>query len=647
MPLLFPITRLALAFILALASGAAWAQRTAENATVQSNDAFGRQIGSERTGLYGQDEVRGFNPVDAGNVRIEGLYFDQIDRLSQRLTEGSAIRVGITAQRFQFPAPTGIVDISLTKPGGEAEGSFNFELGPFNSPGGSLEIKLPIDGRRLALSLGVGGRNFEQVEGGSNRFRNFGAALVWRPYHDAEIMAFGGMIFGRDNEARPTFYPAGAFLPPKVVRRLDLSQPWADRSQDNANAGLIVHLPLGSGWRMDGGLFRSHRDTYTNFADLLTGVTQDGNVARRTIIADGNYVDQSISGELRLVKEWTSAAFAHRLTASLRARHKQRTFGGSVRLDLGPSTVLAPDVRTLPTYSLRPHNDDDVRQTTYGLAYSLLWNGKVNVDLSLSKTRYRKRVDFANPALADIVTRDRPLLWNADASVVITHRLSAYAGMTRGMEEALIAPENATNASEAPPAIRTRQEEAGFKFAVTPSLSLIAGVFHIAKPYYNLDPAARYRNLGTIAVKGAEISLTGRLVPGLTLVAGTVLMNPRLSGEAVTSRQIGERPVGQVRRRSIANIDWRPKGGKSAWSFDLAYDGVSSRYANAANSLVAPPRSNVNIGARYRFKVNDIKFLIRPRIENLFNSYGWNVSANGGFTYTSSRTATLELITDF
>lgn len=95
---------------------AAQAQRVSENATTQSSDAFGRSVGNEKTGLYTSEDVRGFNPVDAGNVRLEGLYFDQIDRVSMRLIDGNTIRVGPATLRYAFPAPTGLVDYSLSSP---------------------------------------------------------------------------------------------------------------------------------------------------------------------------------------------------------------------------------------------------------------------------------------------------------------------------------------------------------------------------------------------------------------------------------------------------------------------------------------------------------------------------------------------------
>ena len=205
----------------------------------------------------------------------------------------------------------------------------------------------------------------------------------------------------------------------------------------------------------------------------------------------------------------------------------------------------------------------------------------------------------------------------------------------------------AVNRSEAPPAIHTRQLEGGVKLALTPHMTLIAGAFSITKPYYNLDSALRYRQLGSLNNRGIELSLTGQLVPGLNVVGGLLLLDPRISGEAVTSGQIGPRPVGQLRHRAALNFDWRPNAGKSAASFDVAVESFSSRVGNSANTLFAAPRTVVNLGARYRFHHGPGTFLLRPLVQNVFNNYGWQVSTSGGWTYTAPRAFTVQIVADF
>src|SRR5689334_22068671 len=87
----------------------------AEPAMAQAEDAFGTSVGDSAIGIYSESDVRGFSPTDAGNLRIEGLYYDQQGTLTPRIEQGSTIRVGISAQSYAFPAPTGIADFGLRK----------------------------------------------------------------------------------------------------------------------------------------------------------------------------------------------------------------------------------------------------------------------------------------------------------------------------------------------------------------------------------------------------------------------------------------------------------------------------------------------------------------------------------------------------
>jgi iron complex outermembrane recepter protein len=635
-------------FLLSAATGlpsAAHTQRTEENVVTQAGDAFGRSVGNERVGLYSSEDIRSFNPIDAGNARIEGLYFAQEDRVPNRVVEGNTIRVGISAQRTFFPAPTGIVDYALTFAGDRPEASIEMERGPFGGYAGSIEVKIPIFDN-LGIAGGAGGRNQVRPEGGRNQFRNFGAVLKWEPYEGALITPFGGGYSNNSDEARPTIFPAGGALPARIPRERYLGQSWAARSNVSRTFGLIAKLPLGP-VRLESGLFRSSRRANNAFADILTGVTADGRAANRIIIADGNNFDSSLSGEMRLVHDWGSGAMRHRLAASVRGRDKDKLFGGTQRISLGPSSTIAPDVRPRPAIALGAEDKDQVSQLNYGVAYGLNWADRGSLDLSLSKARYRKDIDFASAARPDLKVRDNPWLWSATGSVILSKRLALYGGYVRGLEEAPIAPDIASNRNEAPPAIRTQQMDIGVRYSITPKLNLIAGLFSVKKPYFNIDPASRFRQLGNVDNRGVELSLAGELAPGWNLVSGTVLLDPTISGEAVSNGQIGERPVGSITRRSILNLDWRTKAGKGPWSVDLALESLSSRIGNGANTVRAGARENLNIGGRYRFTVGGYKALARLQVTNVFNDYGWLITTSGGFTPSNSRTWTLQLLADF
>jgi len=63
-----------------------------------------------------------FNPTQAGNLRIEGLYFDQqTPTYNAALFSGSEMRIGVAAQSYPFPSPTGIADYKLRTPAVNAQ----------------------------------------------------------------------------------------------------------------------------------------------------------------------------------------------------------------------------------------------------------------------------------------------------------------------------------------------------------------------------------------------------------------------------------------------------------------------------------------------------------------------------------------------
>jgi iron complex outermembrane receptor protein len=625
------------------ASAPALAQRTGNNAVTAADDAFGRAVGSERIGIYSTEEVRGFNPVEAGNVRIDGLYYDQQSIPSQRLIDSSSIRVGYAARGYPFPAPTGIADLQLEKIDGKRVVSVEIDKEDRENISGALQFKVPLFGDQLGILGGVGFRRANIPQGRVGYFRNQAIGLIWKPYQGASITSFAAQFRGTKLRAQPIIFTAGNFAPPKADRSRNLGQPWAVGNTAGSMLGMVAKLPFGA-YRLEAGLFRSSREDQKGFAELLLRTTQSGEVGSRVVIADEDNFNESTSGEARLSRAFHSETLRHVVMATIKGRKQNRTYGGQQRLQLSRAgTVNSTDFVPAPIFTLGASDYSSVEQLTFGLGYDVQWKNRGSLGLAIQKSDYTKETRFADRTLPLQVTRDKPWLFSANGSVNIAPGLMAYGGYVRGLEESPIAPDAAVNRNEAPPAVRTSQRDAGLRYALTPKLSLIAGIFEVRKPYFNLDATTRFRQLGTISNRGAEISLAGTVAPGLTVVAGTLLRTPKIEGAPVG---IGARPVGSYKRHSIANFDWKPQG-QAAWSFDLAFDSFSGTVANAANSYTAPARETIALGTRYRFKKGSTPFLIRAQVNNLLNDYGWKVSSSGGYTYALPRTFNVNLSADF
>lgn len=336
----------------------------------------------------------------------------------------------------------------------------------------------------------------------------------------------------------------------------------------------------------------------------------------------------------------------HSLIASVRGRDQDRAFGGQQRISLGVSQLGVQDFRPKPSIVLGPEDMSNIRQLTLGLQYSLTSRAGDTLNVAAQKVNYRKTTDFFDNGRADVLSRDSPLLFSANGSIGVLPGLTLYGGYVQGLEESALAPDIATNRNEAPPALRTRQMDAGLRYAITPKLAVIVGAFDIQKPYYGLDAANLFTNLGTVSNRGFELSIAGSLAPGLTVVAGGILVDPKISGPQVNSGEIGPRPIGSFKQRAILNLDWRPPN-LDALSVDLALERVSGEMANRLNTFKTDGRFNANVGARYRFDMGKTKVLLRGLVQNVFNSYNWKVSNSGGFTFNLPQTASVQLNVDF
>lgn len=627
---------------LALLVSPAQAQRTDDDAVGEADDAFGLSIGGEQIGIYSPDNVRGFSPVAAGNVRIAGLYFDQQGYLTDRLVESRAVHVGISAQGYPFPAPTGIADYTLRRPGPKALASVAQTWGPYNGVDTVLDAQLPLLGERLGVIAGVGRHHNVSEAGGRNNTESYGLSLRWQPTESLWIQPFYGRIEAGDEEQASLIFTNGEFLPERVERPRYYGQDWAVYNATAENAGAIAGARV-AGFDLGLGVYRSTFSVDTDFADLLLDTDQEGNVGQRVIVADADNRYLSTSGEFRASRPFAEGPRRHIIHASVRARVLNRRYGGSALADLGESQTGVEDDRPEPDFEFGEKSRDRVRQQTFGAGYELRWRGLGELSLGVQKTRYRKSVDTPEGPLPE--TRDSPWLFSATAAAHLTDRLAMYGGFTRGLEESEVAPSNAVNRNEAPPAIETEQKDIGVRYALADNLSLIAGLFDIEKPYFNLDEESRFRQLGSVRNRGAEFSLAGRLATGLNVVAGATLLDAKVSGEEVESGLIGERPVGYFALRTLANVNWQ-----FPWHEPLTltarFESTSDRTANRLGTLEIPARSVTGFGARYRTRVGTTPVLVRANVDNIFDKFGWNVGGSGFFIPNGPRRYSLSVAAD-
>jgi iron complex outermembrane receptor protein len=289
-----------------------------------------------------------------------------------------------------------------------------------------------------------------------------------------------------------------------------------------------------------------------------------------------------------------------------------------------------------------PPSHDHIRQANVGAGYDLKWLGVGQLSLGIQKVSYRKQAE--RPGVQLPTSRSNPWLVNAAINVEASKSLVFYGSYSTGLEESPVAPAVASNSGFAPPAILTKQYDAGLRYVISPNVRLVAGVYQIEKPYYGLNASQLFTNLGTIRNRGIELSLTGTIAPGLNIVVGTVLMDATLSGEAVEQGLVGKRPVGSSRRTSFANIEYQLPGAAGVTAV-VGYGGRGRTIANRMNSFTIDPANSFSLGVRYRFDLGGKPTSIFARVANLTDEYSYQMSGEGLY-YSPGRRFIMTLTSD-
>ncbi len=629
-----------------MAASAAAAQRSDENAVKSADDAFGSTVGNERTGIYSETDVRGFSPIRAGNLRVEGIYFDQQSNFSSRVRAGSRIRVGIAALDYPFPAPTGIVDHQLRLPGDKQLTSFSVDRTNYGGTILELDTQIPIAPGQFALSAGIAFAHNKEVDG--SQLKNYAVGIIprWR-FEGGEFSPFLAHFGTRESTSRIVVTAPGAFVPTLPKARVYLGQDWARASSENTNFGFVTKVALSDSWSVRGGLSESRLLKHSGYSEIFTVADAAGD-ARHRIIADPRQENRSIAGEVQAAWRIDTGRIRHSVLFMVRGRDKIADSGGSDSRDLGTVLLGAKDPEPKIAFNLRSPDRSHVKQVTAAVGYMGKLDSIAQVNLGLQKVDYRAA--FRRPGQPVTSTRDQPWLYNATFTLTPSKTVTAYGAYVTGLEESGVAPENATNRNEVLPASKTEQIDGGVRIKLGPA-RVVASIFQITKPNFSFDAAGRFVELGQVRHRGVEGSLAGKF-GGLELLAGAVLMDPVVTGEAVTQGRVGRRPVGIT--KSLLRLDADYTTPIKGVSLNLTATHSGPRTASArtyaelgGRQLEIGATTVVDAGVRYRFSIDKVKLSLRAQISNVFNDKSWRIVAANSYQMSETRRVAVFLVGDF
>ena len=616
------------------------AQRAEENAVVSAEDAFGTSVGRESIGIYGDGSVRGFSPSVAGNVRIDGHYFDQQGGLTGRVREGSTIRVGVAAQADPFPAPTGLVDISLRPSGEQNLLSVLGSVGPYASTAIEMDGQLRFS-PGLSAAIGAAGFRDRYANGGRGRSASVGVVPRWLITPSVKLTAFWGRGETFGETAAPIFIPRSDRINQRIVRGEYQGPDWAENRNSTDNGGLVVDGAFGP-WSVKAGVFRSIFRSALSFSNIIEDINDSPTVVR-SLFANPSSRFASVSGELRVARSLKEGPRQHLFLVSLRAREVSSRYGGSDFIDLGTSTLGERITLPRPAFRFGAQNIERVRQATLGVSYGLKWGSLLDLRAGVQRTRYKKDARDASGTETDRTT----LAWlpNVTAALHVTPTLTAYASFVRGLEENGVAPDFAANRLETLPALLTRQWDAGVQWKPSDATNVVIGYYNVQKPYVTLDQANIFRAIGTETHQGFEASISTSIGKNLRVVAGGAYGNPTVAVDPFLAGSVGRRPVGQPRIIAQLSLNYDVSM-LPGFSLDGSLNHTGRQASNLENSYFIPPITTLDAGLRYSFKIDKVPATLRFTVRNVTDAYEWVSVGAGAFEPLNQRSYSAYLTID-
>jgi len=580
-------------------------------AVEQANDAFGMRVGIETIGLYTEGQVRGLSLQDAGNYRFGGAYFVRAANLVDPVLAGVTIRVGVNALDVDFPAPTGVVDYRPRSPlewqGSSAELALREYGSPFVEELTSMKL-----GAQAGILVGAQASFYNSAAGNRNDAVRFGTVGEWRGER-TRLLAFGSFAhFNLDGSYGTTII--GDALPGPQKQPNRYVPEWGDHDGTDINGGLIGSFEASDDLVVRASAIYSRLDLdKADFANLVI----DGS-GRGSATISSNPARDADAVALSAGASWRHLP-GHRLYGEVRFRASRNRFGQGVSLrvpDFDQDIGLADTVE--PVIPDGPRTRDAAQQLTAGLGYEASF-ADVRLKGGVQRAFYAR--DFARPGTAATATREAPWLYDLSAVAAVADGWTGFASITRGLEDSGVAPANAVNRDEVLPAIVADQREIGLRWRPTDAMTLIASAFSIEKPAAVFDAAGVYGLSGDLRHRGLELSLAGRPVPSLRIVAGGALLDAERAGERVDLGLISKRVPGVSRYQALAGATWTT--GLKGLSLDANMVHWGARRARSTGDLETPPWTVIDVGALYGFSLGNAAASLRLRVVNLFDSREW------------------------
>ncbi|WP_409429836.1 TonB-dependent receptor [Kosakonia sp.] len=432
------------------------------------------------------------------------------------------------------------------------------------------------------------------------------------------------------------------FVPAVPDTRKNYSQQWTYSDIENEYGLARAEYDLTNDWTAYAAFGGQHaHEMGTYGAPKLYNAQGDATFSR----LDTNRISDSWSGMGGLRGKFDTGFISHHVNLGYSANIKREKIAWRMSSSsdnptvnlYDSSAVSKPDNASFGGNYFDPLTTARYRAQGYTLSDTL---GLLDDTLLFTVgTRYQKLWvrNYSNATGAETTTaRYTQQRWMPTYGVVYKpwEVVSFYANHTEALQPGGVAPKTAANKYESVGIAHSKQNEVGVKTDFGRVGGTLA-LFEINKPVGIQDSTTNIYALdGEQRNRGVELNVFGEPVLGLRLNGSATWLDAELTKTKDGTYQ-GNRPIGVAKFYGVlgAEYDIKPVDGLTATA-KVNYTG--SQYANNANTKKLDSYTTLDLGMRYRMRLNaeQNEMIWRVGVDNVTNEKYWaSVEDNGTYIY--------------
>lgn len=350
---------------------------------------------------------------------------------------------------------------------------------------------------------------------------------------------------------------------------------------------------------------------------------------------DTNRISDSFSGMAGLRGQFDTGVVSHKVNAGYSALTKKdnTAWRSTAEANRPRINIYDTDSVSRPGYNTVGGNYFDPLTTSRNRTQGWLFSDTLGVlDDRLQLTvaaRHQKVVvrNYSNATGAETLSaRYTESRWMPTYGLVYKpwEQVAFYANHTESLQPGSNAPKDAANAFESVGIIHAKQNEVGVKVDYGRIGGTLA-LFEIKKPSAILDSSTkRYGLDGEQRNRGLELNVFGEPVLGLRLNGSTTWIDPEMT-RTKDGINDGKDAIGVPNFFMVvgAEYDIKPVDGLTATA---RVNHTGSQYADAANTKKLDSYTTLDLGMRYRMRLNEAQndMVWRVGVDNVTNEKYWS-----------------------